>query len=56
MMVNSCLDFFFEIPRAPSELNSAKKICLERLNWPGKLAAISEGARGISKYLFLDHF
>ena len=33
-----------------------KKICPERLNWPGKLAGISEGHRGISKYFFLDHF
>ena len=33
-----------------------KKICPERLNWPGRLASISEGHRGISKYFFLDHF
>ena len=33
-----------------------KKICPERLNWPGRLAGISEGHRGISKYFFLDHF
>jgi hypothetical protein len=33
-----------------------KKICPERLNWPGKLAGISEGAFGISKDFFLDHF
>ena len=41
----------FEIHRAPSELllPSAKKICPERLNWPGRLAGISEGARWISK-------
>jgi len=26
-----------------------KKICPERLNWPGRLAGISEGAGGISK-------
>ena len=26
-----------------------KKICPERLNWPGRLAGISEGARWISK-------
>ena len=46
------LDFFyFEIHRASSEslLPSAKKNCPERLNWPGRLAGISEGARGISK-------
>ena len=43
--------FYFEIHRAPSELllPSAKKICPERLNWPGRLAGISEGARRISK-------
>jgi hypothetical protein len=29
-----------------------KKICPERLNWPGRLAGISEGARGISRYFF----
>ena len=33
-----------------------KKIYPERLNWPGRLAGISEGHRGISKYFFLDHF
>jgi hypothetical protein len=27
-----------------------KKICPEKLNWPGRLAGISEGHRGISKY------
>ena len=26
-----------------------QKICPERLNWPGRLAGISEGHRGISK-------
>ena len=26
-----------------------KKICPERLNWPGRLAGISEGAQWISK-------
>ena len=52
MMVKSVLDFFFEILRAPSEflLVSAEKICQERLNWPGRLAGIAEGARMISKY------
>ena len=41
----------FEIPLALSELllPSAKKICPERLNWPGRLAGISEGASRISK-------
>jgi hypothetical protein len=32
-----------------------KKICPKRQNWPGRLAGISEGHRGISKYFFLDH-
>ena len=38
---------YFEIPRWPSKLllPSAKKICPERLDWPGRLAGISEGAR-----------
>ena len=26
------------------------------MNWPGRSVGISEGARGISRYLFLDHF
>ena len=46
MMVKSGLEFFyFKIDRAPSQLllPSAKKICPERLNWPGRFAAISEG-------------
>ena len=46
-MVKSGLEFFyFEIEQAPSELllPSAKN-----LNWPGRLAGISEGARRISK-------
>jgi hypothetical protein len=30
-----------------------KKICPERLNWPGRLAGISEGYRRISKYFLL---
>ena len=33
-----------------------KNICPERLNWPGRLAGISESHRGMSKYFFLDHF
>jgi hypothetical protein len=33
-----------------------KKICPERLNWPGRLAGVSEGHRGISKKKILDHF
>ena len=38
--------FYFEIQQAPSELllPSAKKIRPVRLNWPGRLAGISEGA------------
>jgi hypothetical protein len=51
MMVKSGLEYF-EIPRAPSV---QKKICPERLNWPERLAGISEGAREISKTI-LDHF
>jgi hypothetical protein len=33
-----------------------RKICPDRLDWPGWLVGISEGANGISKYFFLDHF
>jgi hypothetical protein len=33
-----------------------KEICPKRLNWPGRLAGISEGARSISKWKNLDHF
>jgi hypothetical protein len=33
-----------------------KTICPERLNWPSRLAGISEGHRGISKYFFLGLF
>ena len=38
--------FYFEIHRAPFRVAAAqcKKICPERLNWPGRLAGISEGA------------
>ena len=38
-------NLYFEIQRASSDLllPSTKKICPERLNWPGRLA-ISEGA------------
>ena len=52
MMLKSGVNFFyFEIHRAPAELllPSAKKIYPERLNWPGRFASISEGARRISK-------
>ena len=39
--------FYFEIQQAPSELllPSTKRSAPERLNWPGMLAGISEGAR-----------
>ena len=42
---------YFEMDRAPSKLllPSAKKVCQERLNWPGMLAGTSEGAQRISK-------
>jgi hypothetical protein len=33
-----------------------KKICPEWLNWPGRLAGISKGHRGISIQFFQDHF
>ena len=49
-MVKSGLEFFIRIAAA-----KCKKICPERLNWPGRLAGISEGARWISKKN-LDHF
>ena len=42
-------------PRIYFEIVQCKQICPERLNWPGRLAGISEGARGISKKN-LDHF
>ena len=49
-MVESGLEFF-EIPQAPDKVAAAqcKKICTVGLNWPGRLAGISEGARSISK-------
>ena len=47
MMMKSGLDFFyFEIVLAPSELLLPSA---ERLNWPGRLAGISEGASRILK-------
>ena len=33
-----------------------QKNCPEGLNWPGWLAGIIEGAGGISKYFFPDHY
>ena len=33
-----------------------QKICPLRLNWPGRLAGISEGAWWISKWNIIDHF
>ena len=60
VMMKDGLDFifYFEIERFSSELllPSAKKIGQERLNWPGRLAGISEGARGIPKYFFRPLF
>ena len=64
MMVKSVLDsFYFEILLAPSEgipfraaPAQCRQICPERLNWPGGLAGISEGASRISKQKILDHF
>ena len=43
--------FYFEILQAPSQLllPIAKRSCPESLNWPGRLAGISEGASRISK-------
>ena len=52
MMVKSGLEKnHFEITCAPFRVAAARcrKICPERLNWPGWLAGISEGERGISK-------
>ena len=47
MMKRGSRIFYSEIERAPSELllPSAKKIGPERLNWPSRLAGVSEGAR-----------
>ena len=58
MMMKSGLElFYFEILLAPSELLlPSAKVCPERLNWPGRLAGISEGASRISKLKILDHF
>jgi hypothetical protein len=58
MMVKRGLEiFFFEIPRAPSEIpaNHPGQFSLSEqifLHW----AAATLKARGISKYFFLDHF
>jgi len=58
MMVKSGLEFFFLNYTCPFRVAAAqcRKICPERPNWPGWLAGVSEGAHGISKYFFLDHF
>ena len=57
--------FYFEILLAsrasrasPFRVAAAhcKKICTERLNWPGRLAGISEGASRILKEKVLDNF
>ena len=56
---SNCFDLHFTILKLPSPFRvttaQCKKICPERLNWPGRLAGISEGARWISKKN-LDHF
>jgi hypothetical protein len=48
MMMKIGLEFFiwksFRVAAA-----QCRKICPERLNWPGRLAGISEGASIISK-------
>ena len=57
MMVKSGLEFFvlkFTKPRVAAA--QCKKICPERLNWPGRLAGISEGASRILKEKVLDNF
>ena len=57
--VKSGLKNYFEIPHCGLFRVAAaqfRKICPEGPNWPGWLAGISEGARGISKQFFLDYF
>ena len=53
MMVKIGLELFsyFEIEGALTELlpSSAKRIGPERLNWPDRIAVISEGTHSISK-------
>ena len=50
--------FLFWNSASPVRVAAAqcKKICPERLNWPGRLAFNSEGASRISKKKTLDHF
>ena len=51
MMVKSGLEFLFWNSPSPFRVAAAqcKKVCPEGLNWPDRLAGISEGARWISK-------
>ena len=51
MMVKSGLDFLFWNSPSPFRVADAqcKRITPLRLNWPGRLARISEGAQWISK-------
>ena len=51
MMVKSGIEFLFLNLMSPFRVaaSQCKEICPERLNWPGRLAGISEGHRGISK-------
>jgi len=51
-MVKSGLEFLILVPPSELLLPSAKKICPERLNWPGKLEGISQGVGRISKKKF----
>ena len=50
-MMKSGLDFLILKSYMPIRVAAAqrKKICPERLDWPGRLAGISEGAQRISK-------
>ena len=55
-MVISCLDFFF-ILKSYKPLQSCccpKKICPEGLNYPGRLAGISEGVHIRDRSRFFD--
>ena len=47
IMMKSGPHFFILKKQAPLEflLPSTKQICPERLNWPGRLAGVSEGVR-----------
>ena len=54
MLVKSGLEF--SILKLKVAAAQSKKIVPERLNWPGRLAGISEGARSILKWKILAHF